>query len=49
MNEDEGNRFLSPEAEEEYQRLITKPVAKERGFLPMAEDGDLLQMIRDKG
>ena len=42
MNEDEGSRFVSPEAEEEFHRLITKPVAKERGFLPTAEDGDLL-------
>lgn len=49
MNVEKGNRFLSPEAEAEYQRLLSKPVGKERGFLPTAEDGDLLKMIRHKG
>ncbi|KAL8088774.1 hypothetical protein AgCh_038527 [Apium graveolens] len=28
---------------------MSKPVAKERGFLPTAQDGKLLEMIADKG
>ena len=49
MHEEEANRFTTPEAEEEYHRLLTKPVSKERGFLPTTDDGKLLQMIRSKG
>ena len=49
MQEEEANRFITPEAEAEYHKLLTKPVAKERGFLPTTDDGQLLQMIQDKG
>lgn len=28
---------------------MTKPVVKERGFLPTREDGDLMQMIQQRG
>ena len=38
-------RFSTPEAEAEYKRLLSKPIAKERGFLPSRKDGKLLEMI----
>ena len=49
MNMDEVNKFIAPEAEAEFLKLLSKPVGKERGFLPTREDGDLLAMIREKG
>ena len=42
-------RFVDTTAEEEYTRLLTKPVLKERGFLPSGRDGELMPMIADKG
>ena len=48
MNMEEANKFISPEAEAKYQRLLSKPVGKERGFLPTTDDGALLGMIREK-
>ena len=42
-------RFLDVNAEEEYARLFTKPVLKERGFLPSGRDGELMPMIAEKG
>ncbi|KAL8116363.1 hypothetical protein AgCh_022749 [Apium graveolens] len=42
-------RFSTPEAEEEYMRLLSKPIAKERGFLPFRREGKLLEMILEMG
>ena len=42
-------RFVDAAAEEEYTRLLTKPVLKERGFLPSGRDGELMPMIAEKG
>ena len=42
-------RFTDQFATEEYSRLLTKPIFKERGFLPSAQNGRLLNMIVDKG
>ncbi|KAL8088477.1 hypothetical protein AgCh_038304 [Apium graveolens] len=42
-------RFSTPEAEEEYTRLLAKPIAKERGFLPYGTGGNLLKMILEMG
>ena len=36
-------------AEEEYTRLLGKPILKKRGFLPSGRDGELLPMIAEKG
>ena len=49
MHDEDEIRFSTPEAEEEFQKLLSKPVGKERGFLPTIQDGDLLEMIRAKG
>ena len=32
MGVGEANKFVSPEAQAEFTRLLCKPVAKERGF-----------------
>ncbi|KAK1375282.1 hypothetical protein POM88_031475 [Heracleum sosnowskyi] len=42
-------KFSSPEAQLEFNRLLAKPVAKERGFLPRSSDGHLLAMITKRG
>ena len=42
-------RFTDQIATKEYSRLLTKPIFKERGFLPSAQNGRLLNMIVDKG
>lgn len=42
-------RLVDRAAEEEYTRLLTKPILKERGFLPSGRDGELLPMIAEKG
>ena len=42
-------RFTDQTASEEYSRLLTKSILKERGFLPTAQNGRLLNMIADKG
>ena len=42
-------RFSTSEAEEEYTRLLAKPIAKERGFLPSGNDGKFLEMILEMG
>ena len=42
-------RFVDANAEEEYARLLTRPVLKERGFLPSGSDGELMPMIAEKG
>lgn len=44
-----GNKFTSPEAQAEFTRLISKVVAKERRFIPTAQDGELVGMILEKG
>ena len=49
MGVGDANKFSSPEAQEEVIRLLSKPVANERGFLPTSQDGELVEMIRDKG
>ncbi|KAL8089245.1 hypothetical protein AgCh_038872 [Apium graveolens] len=36
-------------ADEEYARRLTKPILKNRGFLPSGKDGELLSMIAEKG
>ena len=36
------NKFTSPEAQAEFTRLLGKPIAKERGFLPSPGDGELV-------
>ena len=43
------HRFSTPEAETEYVRLLSKPIAKEHGFLPSGKDGKLLEMILEMG
>ena len=43
------NKFTTPEAQEKFTRLMGKPIAKERGFLPSPGDGGLLQMIQSRG
>ena len=45
----EVSKFTTPEAREEFTRLLGKPIAKERGFLPSPGDGELVQMIRNRG
>jgi len=42
-------RLTDRAAEEEYTRLLGKPILKERGFLPSGRDGELLPMIAEKG
>ena len=42
-------RFTTPEAQAEFTWLMGKPIAKERGFLPSPGDGELVQMIRERG
>ena len=42
-------RLVDRDAEEEYARLLTKLILKERGFLPSGRDGELLPMIAEKG
>ena len=37
--------ITTPEAQAEFTRLMGKPIAKERGFLPSPGDGKLVQMI----
>ncbi|KAK1394370.1 hypothetical protein POM88_013426 [Heracleum sosnowskyi] len=44
-----GDKFSSPEASVEYARLLSKAVAKERGFIPTHRDGNLVAMITTKG
>ncbi|WOG86429.1 hypothetical protein DCAR_0205633 [Daucus carota subsp. sativus] len=41
--------FTSDGARTEFQRLMNKSIVKERGFLPTAEDGELLNMIQERG
>lgn len=43
------SRFVSLIAHNEYNRLRTRAVAKERGFKPSATDGELLGMINVRG
>ena len=43
------NKFTSPEAQAEYTRLLGKPIAKERVFLPSPGDGELVEMIQERG
>ena len=42
-------RLVDRDAEEEYARLLTKPILKERWFFPSGRDGELLPMIAEKG
>ena len=42
-------KFTTPEAREEFTRLLGKPIAKERGFLPSPGDGELVQIIQNRG
>ena len=49
MGVSDANKFSTPEAQEEFTRLLSKPVANERWFLPTSQDGELVEMIRDKG
>ncbi|KAK1391375.1 hypothetical protein POM88_010431 [Heracleum sosnowskyi] len=44
-----GEKFSSPEAQLEFTRLLSKAVAKERGFLPQPTDGHLFNMITKRG
>lgn len=44
-----GAKFTSPEAQTEFTRLLSKAVAKERGFLPQPTDWHLFKMIIDRG
>lgn len=44
-----GEKFTSPDAQAEFSRLLSKAVAKERGFLPHPTDGYLFRMITKKG
>ncbi|KAK1378176.1 hypothetical protein POM88_024920 [Heracleum sosnowskyi] len=44
-----GENFSSPEAQEEFTWLLSKAVAKERGFLPQPTDGHLFSMITKRG
>ena len=41
--------FTTLDAAVEYNRLMMKPVAKERGFLPSLNDGELVAMIQERG
>ena len=41
-------RLFDRAAEEEYTRLLGKPILKERGFLPSGRDGELLLMIAER-
>ena len=43
------NKFTTPEAQEEFIRLMGKSITKERGFLPSSGDGGLLLMIQARG
>jgi len=48
---DEGfdeSKFVSSEAQIEYNRLRSKPIARERGMDPAVDDGDLVEMIRER-
>ena len=49
MGVGDANKFVSPEAQAEFTRLLSKPMEKERGFLPTSQDGELIEMIRDRG
>ncbi|XP_074367782.1 uncharacterized protein LOC141708181 [Apium graveolens] len=42
-------RFSTPDVEAKYTRLLSKPIVKERGFLPSGKDGKLLEMILEMG
>ncbi|KAL8148881.1 hypothetical protein AgCh_006039 [Apium graveolens] len=41
-------RFSTPEAGAEHARLLSKPIAKERGYLPSGKDGHLVAMYTRK-
>ena len=49
MGVGDANKFVSPEAHAEFTRLLSKSVAKERGFFPTSQDGELIEMIRNHG
>nr|XP_017248025.1 PREDICTED: uncharacterized protein LOC108219212 [Daucus carota subsp. sativus] len=42
-------KFTTPEAQEEFIRLMGKSITKERGFLPSSGDGGLMLMIQARG
>ena len=42
-------KFSTPEAEAEFTRLLGKRITKEMGFLPPPGDGELVQMIQERG
>ena len=42
-------KFTTQEAQEEFARLLGKLILKERGFLPSPGDGELVQMIQERG
>ncbi|KAK1378407.1 hypothetical protein POM88_025151 [Heracleum sosnowskyi] len=44
-----GPQFLSNEAREAYNDLLGRPVARERGLLPTASDGYMLENIEERG
>ncbi|KAK1387686.1 hypothetical protein POM88_015864 [Heracleum sosnowskyi] len=43
------NKFVSKEAQDEFENLLTKGVVKERAFIPSAEDGELGAMVKEHG
>lgn len=45
----DGTRFVSKEAQEEFEALNLKSVIKERGFAPSSTDGELENMIDEMG
>lgn len=44
-----GPRFISDEAREKYAELLGRPIARERGLLPTASDGNMLVNIQERG
>lgn len=47
--DDDMGKFRSDEARAEYVKLMTRSVAKDRIWLPIAADGEIVGMIQERG